>query len=287
MGGGGDRRGGHDLSGQPAPARTGPEPRIAREPQPGPDAVAVRPALAPVWASHITVPVFLVGALEDEEVGPQWPALVTALERDKNVYVTMMNGTHTDSLGPDTISRWLEFLDLYVAGRVPSPSPTLTALAPVLYAHADERGEVRRAAPPCASRPSPRSPRRRPPSRSRIRASGCSSTTAAAASGPGPCSPPTRPGSRRGRPPGTIMRFALGARRHPHHGAPAHVVHRRLPARSRRPPAPTTCPPPPTRGPPSRPTTGRPSRLRTGSRSRRPPSPRRRRSSDRPASTSP
>jgi hypothetical protein len=87
-----------------------------------------------VWATHITVPVFLVGSLEDEEVGPQWPALITALKSDKNVYVTMLNGTHTDSLGPDTISRWLEFLDIYVAGRVPTSSPTLTALAPLVYA---------------------------------------------------------------------------------------------------------------------------------------------------------
>ncbi len=85
------------------------------------------------WASHITVPVFLVGSLEDEEVGPQWPALITALKGDKNVFVTMVNGTHTDSLGPDTISRWLEFLDIYVAGEVPTPSPTLSVLAPVLY----------------------------------------------------------------------------------------------------------------------------------------------------------
>ena len=45
----------------------------------------------------------------------------------------MMNGTHIDSLGPDTISRWLEFLEIYVAGRVPSPEPALSALAPVLY----------------------------------------------------------------------------------------------------------------------------------------------------------
>ena len=86
-----------------------------------------------VWASHINVPVFMVGALEDEQVGPQWPALITALHGDKDVYVTMMNGTHTDSLGPDTISRWLEFLDLYVADRVPTASPTLDALAPTLY----------------------------------------------------------------------------------------------------------------------------------------------------------
>jgi predicted acyl esterase len=85
------------------------------------------------WATHITVPVFLAGALQDEQVGPQWPALITALHGDTHVYVTMMNGTHTDSLGPDTIARWLEFLDLYVADRVPTPSPTLDALAPVLY----------------------------------------------------------------------------------------------------------------------------------------------------------
>jgi predicted acyl esterase len=86
-----------------------------------------------VWASKIKVPVFLVGSLQDEEVGPQWPALITALKGDRDVYVTMDNGTHTDSLGPDTISRWLEFLDIYVAGEVPTASPTLSAVAPLLY----------------------------------------------------------------------------------------------------------------------------------------------------------
>jgi hypothetical protein len=89
-----------------------------------------------VWASHVKVPVFLVGALQDEEVGPQWPALITALSHDKNVYATMLNGTHIDSLGPDTISRWLEFLDIFVAGRVPTPNPFLTLLAPAVYAQA-------------------------------------------------------------------------------------------------------------------------------------------------------
>jgi len=86
------------------------------------------------WATHVKVPVFLVGSLQDEEVGPQWPALISALKGDKNVYVTMDNGTHTDSLGPDTISRWLEFLDIYVAGEVPTPAPTFSLLAPALYA---------------------------------------------------------------------------------------------------------------------------------------------------------
>ena len=98
------------------------------------------------WASHIKVPVFLVGALEDEQVGPQWPALITALKRDKNAYVTMLNGTHIDSLGPDTISRWLEFLDIYVAGRVPSAAPTLAPLASAVYASATSG--ARSATPP-------------------------------------------------------------------------------------------------------------------------------------------
>ncbi len=88
------------------------------------------------WAAHIDVPVFMAGALQDEQVGPQWPALITALQGDKNVYVTMMNGTHIDSLGPETITRWLEFLDMFVADRIPVASPTLDALAPLVYSNA-------------------------------------------------------------------------------------------------------------------------------------------------------
>jgi predicted acyl esterase len=95
-----------------------------------------------VWATHIKVPVFLAGALEDEQTGPQWPALITALGHDKNVYATMLNGTHIDSLGPDTLSRWLEFLDIYVAGRVPTQNPFLTLLAPAVYAEATGGAEA-------------------------------------------------------------------------------------------------------------------------------------------------
>ncbi len=95
-----------------------------------------------MWATHVKVPVFLVGALEDEQTGPQWPALITALGHDKNVYVTMLNGTHIDSLGPDTLSRWLEFLDIYVAGRVPTPDPFLSLLAPEVYASATGGGKA-------------------------------------------------------------------------------------------------------------------------------------------------
>ncbi|HMD47138.1 MAG TPA: CocE/NonD family hydrolase [Acidimicrobiales bacterium] len=85
------------------------------------------------WAQRIDVPVFLVGALQDEQTGPQWPALIGALRHDPHVFVTMVNGTHIDSLGPASVTRWIEFLDVYVAHRVPTTPAVLSALAGPLY----------------------------------------------------------------------------------------------------------------------------------------------------------
>ena len=89
---------------------------------------------APVtWAARTNVPVFLSGAFQDEQTGGQWPAVIPALAGDPNVWVTLVNGTHVDSLGPGTISRWLEFLDIFVAQKVPTQVPLLGVLAPLLY----------------------------------------------------------------------------------------------------------------------------------------------------------
>ena len=88
------------------------------------------------WARQVDVPVFVSGAFQDEQTGGQWPAIIGALAHDPRVWATITNGTHIDSLGPGAITRWLEFLDLYVADRVPTPSPTLVALAPLLYQQA-------------------------------------------------------------------------------------------------------------------------------------------------------
>ena len=86
------------------------------------------------WAKLADVPVFLSGAFQDEQTGGQWPAIVSDLAGDPHVWVTMVNGTHVDSLGPGTITRWLEFLDIFVAGKVPTASPLISTLAPQLYA---------------------------------------------------------------------------------------------------------------------------------------------------------
>jgi predicted acyl esterase len=80
------------------------------------------------WAPHVNVPVFLSGALQDEQTGPQWPALIDAVPKSTPLFANMVNGGHIDSLDPQTISRWLEFLDIYVANKVPTPPSSLGAL---------------------------------------------------------------------------------------------------------------------------------------------------------------
>jgi predicted acyl esterase len=79
------------------------------------------------WAAHVKVPVFVSGALQDEQTGPQWPALIDAIPKTTPKFGNMVNGDHIDSLDPQTMSRWLEFLDLYVAGKVPSQPDAIDA----------------------------------------------------------------------------------------------------------------------------------------------------------------
>jgi uncharacterized protein len=77
------------------------------------------------WATRITVPVFISGAMQDDQTGPQWPALLSAFPATTRVYANLVNGGHIDSTDPQIMSRWLEFLDLYVADHVPTPPDAL------------------------------------------------------------------------------------------------------------------------------------------------------------------
>lgn len=85
------------------------------------------------WASKVKVPVFAVGAAQDEQTGGQWFNMISELQGDTDVFATYINGTHVDSLGPATITRWVEFLDLFVADQVPTERPAATALGSQLY----------------------------------------------------------------------------------------------------------------------------------------------------------
>jgi predicted acyl esterase len=86
-----------------------------------------------LWAQKIDVPVFMSGALQDTETGPQWPNMISALSDDPTVWATMVNGAHIDSIGPGAFTRWVEFLDLYVADEPAHITATVVSISSLLY----------------------------------------------------------------------------------------------------------------------------------------------------------
>ncbi len=77
-------------------------------------------ALAPItFVDKINVPVFIAGAWQDEQTGGHFPAMLDKFTGSPHVYVTLMNGLHTESLSPPVFGRYAEFLQLYVAKKVP------------------------------------------------------------------------------------------------------------------------------------------------------------------------
>ena len=100
--------------------------------------VAQADALSPdLLAPKIDVPTFMGGAWQDEQTGGQssliWSNLTGVPKGELKVFGT--NGTHVDSLVAE-LDRWYEFLEFYVARRVPHVSPTVRALAPIVFQQA-------------------------------------------------------------------------------------------------------------------------------------------------------
>src|SRR4051794_37477082 len=85
------------------------------------------------WVKNITVPTFLVGSFQDEQTGGHFPESLGALKNNKKVWLSLQNGVHVDSLGPDTITRWAEFLNLYVADEIPNVPDSVLSLSGILY----------------------------------------------------------------------------------------------------------------------------------------------------------
>ena len=88
---------------------------------------------AQAWMSRIEVPTFLAGQFQDEQTGGHFPMSLGLLARNPKVWITLQNGVHVDSLGPDVITRWLEFLKLYVADEIPEIPAPILSLGGALY----------------------------------------------------------------------------------------------------------------------------------------------------------
>jgi uncharacterized protein len=90
--------------------------------------------LAPyTFVDRIAVPVFLAGAWQDEQTGGHFAQMLDRFDPDVPVKFTLTNGTHIDSLGQAVATRYAEFLDFYVARRVPTLGAGPRGVAPVLY----------------------------------------------------------------------------------------------------------------------------------------------------------
>jgi predicted acyl esterase len=92
----------------------------------GTDQAARAPAPA---VDQIDVPVFIAGSWQDQETGPHFAEMLDDFAPGTVVKATVMNGVHADSLSPEIIPRWLEFLDFYVARTVPTITPVQRLLA--------------------------------------------------------------------------------------------------------------------------------------------------------------
>ena len=96
------------------------------------------------WVKNINVPIFWVGAFQDEQTGGHWPEAVKNLPKsNKDVWVTMQNGVHADALGPSTITRWAEFMNLFTGnGRIPVVPGLVLSLGGQLYEFLADAGSL-------------------------------------------------------------------------------------------------------------------------------------------------
>ncbi len=94
--------------------------------------------LSPIAFVHkIDVPTFLACQWTDEQTGGHCPDLAEHFTGTRRKWFTFTNGTHIDSLDPETVNRWYDFLELYVARQAPIVhSATVQAAAPLLYQEA-------------------------------------------------------------------------------------------------------------------------------------------------------
>jgi predicted acyl esterase len=94
--------------------------------------------LAPVtFVDKIKVPVFMACQWEDEQTGGHCPTMATHFSGTQRKWFTFTNGTHVDSLDPETFNRWYDFLMLYVAQQAPIVNSALVrATAPLVYQQA-------------------------------------------------------------------------------------------------------------------------------------------------------
>ncbi len=70
-------------------------------------------------AHRVNVPMYLSGAFQDEQTGGHFTDVLNRFENAPLRRYLLFNGRHADGYSPLALARWWEFLELYVAMRVP------------------------------------------------------------------------------------------------------------------------------------------------------------------------
>lgn len=83
-----------------------------------------------VLVSDIEVPVLLSGAFQDEQTGPRFGVMLDNFTSTDDEHFILFNGRHPDGYSTLVLTRWLEFLSLYVKDEVPEIPEAIREAAP-------------------------------------------------------------------------------------------------------------------------------------------------------------
>src|ERR1700690_4234834 len=89
---------------------------------------AIGAPLSPeLFVNKINVPVYLSGDWQDEQTGGYFANLFSHFTGTKQAWFTAQNGSHADPFDPTVFARWVQFLSIFVAQKVPHQT-ALTSL---------------------------------------------------------------------------------------------------------------------------------------------------------------
>jgi predicted acyl esterase len=71
------------------------------------------------FVDKINVPVYLAGDWQDEQTGGYFANLFGQFTGTKEAWLTAQNGSHADPLDPAVFARWVQFLSIFVAQKIP------------------------------------------------------------------------------------------------------------------------------------------------------------------------
>ncbi|MBJ94031.1 MAG: hypothetical protein CMP23_06075 [Rickettsiales bacterium] len=74
---------------------------------------------------QIDTAVFYGGSFQDEQTGAQFGAMLDRFDQAAALKIQLSNGRHPDGYSPASVYRWFEFLEFYLAERIPHLNPLI------------------------------------------------------------------------------------------------------------------------------------------------------------------